>query len=218
LLAIAPLQVGCVKHLPPAPTPPPVVPALDASAPIPQGHGRLVVDVVDGPVAVRRVRLDARQITKPTGRTSYELVEAPEVLCATSPCVADVPLGNMLLGFPVLGKDDDLEVELVHVGLEPSVYRRTLSYRSPSRGLYVTGIVATSIGGAALMTGSALLPIGIAKDIDGMTIAGGASLAAGAALLVLGILAMRKHAPTFRTGAANHFPLTPYSSTNQATP
>jgi hypothetical protein len=197
--------VGCMKNLPPAPTPLAVAPALDTSAPVAQGSGRLVVDVVDGPVTVSRVRLDARQITKPDGRTSYALDEAPEVLCARAPCVADVPLGNMLIGFPVLGRPDDLEVELVHIGPEPSVYRRTLSQRSPGGGLYVTGIVATSIGGAALMTGSALLPIGIAKDIDGMTIAGGASLAAGTALLVLGIIAINKYAPSFRPGAANHF-------------
>jgi hypothetical protein len=61
------------------------------------------------------------------------------------------------------------------------------------------------VGGAAALTGVALLPIGLGKDRDGLTTAGSISLGAGVALLVFGIWAIRKDAPTYRPGSANHF-------------
>jgi hypothetical protein len=136
------------------------------------------------------------------------LFEVPEVLCATAPCATDIPVGNVLLGFPVVGKPNVTEVELVNVGPDPSVYRRSLSiYNDNTGGTRVLGIIATAVGGTAVMTGTALLPIGLAKDIDGLTVAGSISLGAGAALLALGIWAIRHDAPTYRPGSSNHFPL-----------
>jgi hypothetical protein len=67
------------------------------------------------------------------------------------------------------------------------------------------GIIATAVGGSALVTGTALLPIGIAKDIDAMTAAGGIPLGTGAVLLTLGILALRATADTYQPGSSNHF-------------
>lgn len=202
------LSPACVKRLPPAPTPEPVAPQMPALPPPAGGHGRLVVDVVDGPVAVHRVDMAAEQVADSSGRVKYRFVESPAVLCAAAPCVSDVPTGNVLLGFPVLGDPDATEVELVHVGPEPSVYRRTLSvYDGRTGSVRVLGIIATALGGTAMMTGSALLPIGLARDVDGLTIAGGISLGAGVALLVAGIWAMNADAPTYRPGSSNHFPL-----------
>lgn len=137
----------------------------------------------------------------------FKLEESSETLCASTPCVTDLPVGNTVLGFPVIGRDQT-EVELVHVGPEASVYRRTLSVYTDNTGSTRTlGIIGTAVGGTALLTGATLLPIGIAEGMNTMTWAGGISLGAGAALLTIGILMMRHDAPTYRSGASNHFPL-----------
>jgi len=144
------------------------------------------------------------------GHTTYELHEAPTLLCAVTPCVTNLPVGNVLLGFPVIGDDDKQEVELVHIGAEPSVYRRSLSvYNDSSGGLRLFGILATSIGGASAITGTALLPIGLAKDNTGLTVSGGITLGVGALALAIGIWAIRADSPTYRPGSSNHFPLGP---------
>jgi hypothetical protein len=208
-LAAAAAAAGCVKRLPPAPTPQPVIPRIDA-APPPADGARLVVDVVEGPTPVQRIRMTPVQTDNGQGRTSFRFVERPEVLCTVTPCVTDLPRGNILIGFPVIGDPGATEVELVHVGPEPTVYRRSLSiYENRSGTLRVLGIVGTALGGTAAMTGAALLPIGLAKGYDGLTVAGGISLGAGAALLALGIWAIRHDAPTIRPGSSNHYPLTP---------
>jgi hypothetical protein len=184
---------------------------INATAPPPQGHGRLVVDVVEGPTPIQRIRMQARAPSGGPALGGVELVEAYEPLCATTPCVADLPTGNVLLGFPVMGDEGATEVELVNIGAEATVYRRSLSRFQGGRGGagYVLGIIATALGGTSIMTGTALLPIGLAKDIDGLTIAGGITLGAGAAVLTLGILALRGRAATYRPGSALHFPLGP---------
>lgn len=197
---------ACVKQLPPAPMPEPVVaPAVRAAAPPPAGVGRLVVDVVDGPAPVQRIEMASQP--SPSGR-GFRLYETSKLLCPAAPCVADVPVGNVLLGFPVVGNRNATEVELVHVGPDPSVYRRTLSvYTDETGGTRVFGIIAASVGAAAAITGTVLLPVGLSKDNDPLATAGGIMLGAGAALLAIGIWAIRHDAPTFRPGASNHFPM-----------
>lgn len=165
------------------------------------------MDVVDQPAPVQRVVAESTPVQNARGRTTFRFRETPQVLCAASPCASDVPQGNVVLGFPVIG-NDALEVELVHVGAEPSVYRRSLSvYEDNTGSLRVVGIVATAVGGTAVATGAALLPIGLAKEHGGLTVSGGITLGVGAALLAFGIWAIRKDAPTFRPGSSNHFPL-----------
>jgi hypothetical protein len=205
IAAIATVSASaCVRQLPPRATPDPVAPQVDTSTPIPEGHGRLVVDVVDGPVSVQRVQMEGQPSTNAQGRPTFRFVEVPHTLCS-SPCVADVPQGNMLLGFPVIGSNR-LDVELVHVGPDPSVYRRSLSiYTDNHRGARILGIISTSVGGAALITGISLLSIGLGKDLDGMTAAGGITLGAGVVLTTAGILMIRRFAATYKPGAANHF-------------
>ena len=199
---------ACVKHLPPAPPPPPLVPPIQAAAAPANGQSRLVVDVVEGPTAVQRIQIEARPEVNAQGRTTYQFSERPEIMCTASPCVADLPPGNVLIGFPVIGNPDASELELVNVGPDPSVYRRSLSvYEDRSGGLRVFGIISTAVGGSALVTGTALLPIGLAKDNDGLTTAGAISLGAGAALLAFGIWAIRHDSPTYRPGSSNHFPI-----------
>ena len=199
---------ACVKQLPPAPMPQPVVPPMQPAPPPPEGQARLVVDVVDGPAPVQRVVMTPHQVDIGRGRQSYRFSENPEPFCTPSPCAVDVPNGNLLLGFPVIGDRDAMEVELVHVGPESSVYRRSLSvYDDRTGGLRIMGIIGTSVGAASAITGTALLPIGLSDGNRGLTTAGGITLGAGIALLALGIWAIRTDAPTYRPGSANHFPL-----------
>jgi hypothetical protein len=201
LAAVAVLGAACVRQLPAAPIPEPVAPpAATASAPPADGMGRLVVDVVEGPTVVHRVHMRAM----PMG-THFRFAEEPEPICTASPCITELPSGNVLLGFPIIGKPS-LEVELVHVDPGTTVYRRSLSiYEDHTGTLRTTGIIGTSVGGAAMITGIVLLPIGLDKDMDRMTTAGALSLGAGTLLLTFGIWAIRKDAPTFRPGSANHF-------------
>jgi hypothetical protein len=208
ILVIAAVASGaCVKQLPPAPTPPAVAPHLDAVPPPSPGQGRLIVDVVDGPAPVQRVQMVPRQDMR-NGHSTFRFSETPEVMCAHAPCYSDVALGNVLLGFPVIGRPSDLEIELVHVGPDPSVYRRSLSvYTDNTGGLRTFGILATTFGGISATTGTVLLPVGLARDNSGLTTAGGITLGAGALLLAVGIWALRTDSPTFRPGSSNHFPL-----------
>ena len=196
---------GCVTRLPPPPPPPAVVPQVIQNAPPPAaGQGRLVVDVVDGPAPVQRLGMDPQAIQTSKGRPAVRFFETPRVLCPASPCVTEMAPGNVLLGFPVIGDNDSTEVELVNVGPETSVYRRSLSqWHQGDTSLF--GILMTSIGGASLMTGSALLPIGLAQGNGGMTTAGALTLGGGALMLVLGIWRLRATASTYRPGASFHF-------------
>jgi hypothetical protein len=203
-LAFTCLWSACVKHLPPAPMPEARVPAVKSA-------GKLIVDVTDGPTPVRLVRMAPQIVSDAQGKVHIRFVETPELLCPASPCVADPPAGtNVLLGFPVFGSES-LETELVHVDQEPTIYRRTLSqYHTTKKGaLYVLGIIATSLGGTSIATGTTLLPIGLAEHSNGLTVAGGITLVAGAALLVAGIWAIRDEADTYRPGSAIHFALRP---------
>ncbi len=201
---------ACVKRLPPAPPPQPFAPAIDTSTPPASGNGRLVVDVVEGTTRVRRIRMQAEPVDRGEGRVSYQLFESPEILCEATPCVVDVPPGNILLGFPVIGKRS-LEVQLVHVGTEPTVYRRSLSvFHRKRRGrLFLFGVLGTAFGGASAMTGVALLPAGLSKDNDGLAKAGAITLAAGALVMTLGIWALRHEASIYRPGSSIHYSLMP---------
>lgn len=199
---------ACVRHLPAPPPPPAIVPAVAPAASAETGarDHRLIVDVVDGHGPVNRVEMRAVAADNGRGRTRYRFSEEMQIACAKPPCTLHVPSGNVILGFPVLGRPDDVEVELVHVAEDPSIYRRTLSvYDDKSGSLQTIGIVMASIGGASMMTGTVLLPIGLASDRDSMSLAGAVTLGAGTALLAFGIWALRHDADTFRPGSANHY-------------
>lgn len=209
LIALA--ATGCTKRLPPAPTPQAIAPASLASRPAPPaGQSRLVVDVVDGPTPVHRVQMVSEPVDLGDGRTTFRFLESPVLFCSASPCIADVAPGNLLLGFPVPGDPAAMEMELVHVGQNTSVYRRALSHYDGETGATrVLGIIAASLGGASAMTGTALLPIGLADDHDALTATGAITLGAGAALITLGILAINADAPTYRPGSSVHFSIPP---------
>ena len=194
---------GCVRQLPAAPVPPAVVPPMQPAPPPPEGQARLLVDVVDGPTPVQRMQL----VANPNGaRPGVHFDEQFEPFCSPSPCAVDLPFGNVLLAFPRIGEPGLNEVEVVHVGPQSSVYRRSLSvYDDRTGALRVLGIIATSLGGASAITGTALLPVGISDGNSGLTTAGAITLGGGALLMAIGIWAIRTDAPTYRPGSINHF-------------
>ena len=198
------LATACTKRL----TPEHVVPEVDVATPPPEGHGRLVIDVVEGPTPVQRVRMEPEPIESDSGRVSYQFREKMEGLCDATPCVLDLRPGNLILGFPVIGDEDALQIDLVHVGLETSVYRRSLAISDTrTGGGYTFGIVGTALGATAMVTGTALLPVGLADDNSGLALAGGITLGVGTALMAFSIWLINKNAPTYRPGSWTHYPL-----------
>lgn len=164
-----------------------------------------MIDVVDGATKVERIYMQPTPVTDGQGRTRYEFVESHEVLCAQTPCVVKLPLGNVVLGFPVTSSPGAREVELVHVEASPTVYRRALSfYKAPQSGRSL-GVVATSLGGMTIVAGASMLPIGLAKDVDGLTLAGGISLGVGAIVTALGIWSLKGTSSSYKQGSAIHF-------------
>jgi hypothetical protein len=176
--------------------------------------GRLIVDVPEGSVPVYRARLEARKQDNGTLRPTFRFFDLPpEKICDGTPCVIDEPPGNILIGFPVLGCRPAIDFDLVHVGLDPSVYRRSLAIFEDDTGAErIVGIVAASLGAAATITGIVLLPSGISKDNSSLTAAGGITLGAGALALTVGILMIRHDSATYRPGSANHFEATGITS------
>ncbi len=205
------LAAGCLKRLPPAPIPASVTVRLQGTAtPPPTGMGRLIVDVAEGSAPISRIRFEPRQQDHGTHRPTFRFFELPpEIVCTSTPCVIDAPRGNILLGFPVLGCTEGFEYELVHVSLQPSVYRRSLSVYEDNTGAErITGIVLAGVGGAALITGLPILLAG-AGDNDKLAAAGGITLGAGALLLTIGTLLIRHDSATYRPGSANHYAAPP---------
>lgn len=183
------------------------MPAVHLEGPPAQGNGRLIVDVPEGPVPVYRAHFEARQQDNGTRRPTFGFFDLPaELLCKETPCVIDAPPGNILIGFPVLGCRPAIDYDLVHVGLEPRVYRRSLAIFENDTGVErIVGIVGASLGAAAAITGTALLPVGLSRDNNTLSAAGGISLGAGALVLTAGILMIRHDSATYRPGSANHF-------------
>lgn len=199
---------GCVKHLPRAATPEHTVPDVDVATPPPEGQGRLVIDVVEGPTEVKRVDMKPEAVEGDDGRVSYRFGESVEDLCDATPCAIDLQPGNVILAFPVIGDENALRIDLVHVGSDTSVYRRSLAvYDSRKGGGYKFGIVGTVLGASGMVTGAALLPVGLADDKSAMALAGGVTLGVGTALMALGIWLINANAPTIRPGSWAHYPL-----------
>ncbi|MGE0546042.1 MAG: hypothetical protein AB7O24_07520 [Kofleriaceae bacterium] len=198
---------ACTRQLAPASIPAAIAPVVHVVGPPAPGTGRLIVDVAEGPVPVYRGRLEARKQDSGTRHPTFRFFDLPpELICKETPCVIDEPPGNILIGFPVLGCGPAIDYDLVHVGLDPSIYRRSLGIFEDETGAErIIGIVMASVGAGAAITGTALLPAGLSKDNDGLTAAGGITLGAGALLTTIGVLLIRHDSATYRPGSANHF-------------
>lgn len=197
--------VGCTRTLPRQTVPQAVAPDVAQSAPPPAGTGRLVVDVPGASVPVTQMTLQAQ----PRGER-FTLHEEPTVVCPATPCVLDLPIGNVALAFPVRGRETELSTpELVHVGSTPSVFRRSLDlYVNDRRGMYITGAITTVLGVLGVIVGLAVYrgadegPAGNEQRLGGVL-----TMAGGGVLVIPGYLMVRFGAPTRTPGASVHFPL-----------
>jgi len=205
-LVLALLVTGCVRMIPPPATPEPIAPALEAVPPVEEGLGRVVVDVVDGPTDVMAFMRHSLVVEVDKDNSFVASTVSTETLC-TSPCAIDLPLGRHTLAFPTRGGRGRLEVGQVDVGATPTIYRRALgSYESAGAGL-VLGILGVTFGGMSAITGTVLLPVGLANDSDGMTLAGGVTLGVGALLTTVGIIGIAVSPSTRQPGASIQFAL-----------
>jgi hypothetical protein len=202
-LALAVGIAGCTHQLPPVATPGPAVPPAEATAPAP-GFGRVHVDVVDGPVQVSWVKRDTETVQVNDLEMEVENIDV-QARC-TSPCFFDLPLGRHLLAFPMRGSGG---VELDHVlaAPTPTVYRRALGFRQRGGAGFVLGVLGAAFGGASFATGAALLPVGLAENSHGATLAGGITLGAGAVLTAISIWAIVTHPSTEQAGAGAQYGL-----------
>ncbi|HLK91383.1 MAG TPA: hypothetical protein VKZ18_15905 [Polyangia bacterium] len=200
-LALA--AAGCIHALPPRETPGPVFPPPAPYPPAP-GLGRLYVDVVDGPVLVRAV--EPITVTETENGESFETEELEDQAACTSPCVLDLPPGGHLLAFPLRGTGGD-DVVRVIVSPNPTVYRRALGWRQRGDAGFILGVLGASFGGTSFVTGAALLPVGLATDSHGLTLAGGITLGVGALLTAAGIWAIANHPLMEQSGAGAQYAL-----------
>ena len=162
----------------------------------------------DGPVTVERIQLEPQPANAPGEGTiqRWRFEERPEVLCASTPCVVDLPVGNVLLGFPTLGSEELVTRVLVHVSEEPTVYRRALDQYFPRRaGMLGVGVPSLLVGLGSASAGAALLPQGLDRDDRGRTIAGAVTLGVGVALFAIGYWLIKQGRHSLRPGASVHF-------------
>ncbi len=206
LVASLLLSAGCVHLFPPPPVPGPVqLSRIDTL--VSPGQGRLYIDVVDGPTHVRVVKPVSVQVRDDDGFTYEDTTLETEQACRT-PCVFDLPLGDHLFAFPMRGSGKE-EVEDVWVSQTPSLYRRALGSRRSGGAGFALGVLGTAFGGISLVTGTSLLPVGLATDKSGLTTSGAITLAAGAVLTALGIWAIAENPALEQPGAGARYDLGP---------
>lgn len=178
-VALALLSVACAgepRVLPPREPPSRVTPNVPIPAvPVPAGHGRVVLDVVDGPMRVV-AKYDPSFV--PPGSTP-QTARSGE-LC-TTPCVVDLPKGRYRLFMSATGGMDPGTGDVDDLVLEEGtfVYRRASGrYKTPSiydgiapAALMLVSITAMTVGGVMLsdsegrVLGGVLLGAGIAGTI-----------------------------------------------------
>ncbi len=197
--------VACTRTLPRRTVPEAEMPSVDLSRPSPTGTGRLVVDVPEASVPVSRMTV--RNV--PDGE-HFRLIEEPSEVCPATPCVLDLPVGNVLLAFPVLGNEGALSTpELVHVSGEASVFRRNLDlYAHDRRALYRSGGIFMALSFVAMIAGL-IVGQNAAEGDPGSTdrLVGRSMLIGGAALMIPSTLMLYYGSPTQTPGSSVHFPV-----------
>ncbi len=156
---------GCTQVLPPPEAPPPIRPQIPVPPENDEGEGTLVVDVADGPSTVFLLTSETVVVGRDKDEEITRSQDATSELCM-SPCAVSLPFGQHILGFPSRGRPG-LERAPVTIGEEGVLYRYTLGYRDPAGAGQVLGIVGTTFGGMALVTGLALMPVGLARPRRG---------------------------------------------------
>jgi hypothetical protein len=201
LLAV--VSAGCAgepRVLPPREPPSRVAPTvpMPASA-VPAGHGRVVLDAVDGPMRV--VAKYDPSFVPPGG--SAPATRSGE-LCVT-PCVVDLPKGRYRLFMSATGGTDSATGDVDDLVLDEGtyVYRRAPGrYKTPSiydgiapAALMVVSITAMTIGGVML------------SDADGRVV-GGVLVGGGiAGTIGSGIWGYDASRAETQDGATTFFPL-----------
>jgi hypothetical protein len=124
-----------------------------------------------------------------TSSAQWDVVVDDQPMCST-PCSG--PLSP--LQFVVLRSHEPRPVLLELGRLPPG--ELLVSGKPLEGGKYAGGVVATTLGGMALVIGATFLAVGLAKDRAGMTTAGAITGAAGAIALPGGILLMINAVPS----------------------
>ena len=179
LLPMVLSALGCTTVLPAPRVPDRIAPTIrnDLGAPA-DGHGRVVLDVVDGPTEVREVLSESESSSVAVASNNRGTVavasgqaseQTTRPLC-TTPCVTDLLRGNHVLSFTLVGEPRRTERGDVLVGQRVWVQRRALG--QPRR------LAPTTVG------------IGIAVAVLGLVIEGSAFAfigeSTGTALALLG--------------------------------
>ena len=201
--ALALTAAGCIHTLPPVATPGPAAPQR-GGLPGPPGYGRIYVDVVDGPADVRVVKRITVNEEVNDQEIETETLEVQSV--CTSPCVLDLKLGRHTLAFPMRGSGG-VELASVIASPSPSVYRRALGWRRSGGAGFALGVLGATFGGSSFATGAALLPVGLATDRHGLTLAGEITLGIGALLTAAGIWAIANNPLMEQPGAGAQYVL-----------
>lgn len=145
--------------------------------PPPAGHGRLVLDTVDGPM---QVTAQSDPTFRPPDAAGVPLRSGE--LCRT-PCAADLPYGRYRLFLTGVGTErGDSDDVTVAEGL--NVYRRAPgTYTTPTITNQIAPMIVTVLGAA--LFGAGIYPLALSKDSSGRT-AGVVMMGAGLALGVGG--------------------------------
>jgi hypothetical protein len=142
----------------------------------------------EGPPPATQEQAPTRATFVSTGAQQWDVEVDGQPVCST-PCSG--PL--FPLQFVVL-RSQEARPLLLDVGRLPAG-DLIVAGKPLQEGMYAGGIVATTLGGMALVTGIALSAVGLAKDRDGMTTAGLITGAAGAVAVPGGIFLMLKAVP-----------------------
>lgn len=170
----------------------------------------MIIDVPEGSSAVSRVTLRPEPLTGSRNLAGdrgqrWTFVEDLTLACEATPCLLDMPPGNVLLSFPALNKPAEMSLpELVHVGAETTVFRRHLDVYTPRR----SGVLWTGVSSLFLSTGG-LIAGGILAGDDSESsrrLAGQITLGVSALVFALAIWLIRQGVPTLTPGGSIHFP------------
>jgi hypothetical protein len=155
------LAAGCVHVLPPPSVPDRVLPPSYAPAPAPpQGTSQIILDTPGQAATVEEI----------TGR--YEgsdsrghSVEGAtyRTVCASTPCAANLELGQHALRFTSLVDPLNGGTGVVLAGSQPSAYRYAMGRNEPGNALM--GLLIASLGGAACSGGITLYFAGSSTNL-----------------------------------------------------
>jgi len=212
------LWCGCgVRMLPSRAIPRRVLPpsVVEPASSPPPGHGRVLVDVTDGPTDVEEVVARGKVAQKrtvlvggvPHASTTMEDMEMTKRLCQT-PCYLDLPYGRHDLKF-VLRSDGKTDSAIVSFEKQPTAYRRSLGFFDRKVGTRWGGFILTITGGAFVASGGLVAGIE-AGDLGGKNKSYGVPIGfivTGAVVAGVGIYLLIRSRPVKQDGVAVQWPL-----------